>query len=91
MIITIIGTTSYKNKMLAHKRDLEGNGDTVLIPAFDDKPELDDLGVCQYNRELIEKADEVHMFWDQRSVGTIFDFGMVFALRKPFRQYYCRF
>jgi len=88
MRITIIGTTSYKSKMLAHKAELEEQGHTVFIPAFDDFAGLDDLGVCEYNRALIEQADEVHAFWDQRSVGTIFDFGMCFALRKPMRIIY---
>ena len=88
MIITIIGTTSYQDKMLKHKEKLESKGCTVLIPAFDSHPELDDLGVCEYNRSLIFKADEVHLFWDQRSSGTVFDFGMVFAMRKPFKIIY---
>ena len=88
MIITLIGTTSYQEKMLAHKNNLESGGHKVNIPAFDNKPDLDELGVCEYNRRLIEESDEVHMFWDQRSVGTVFDFGMVFALRKPFKIIY---
>ena len=82
MKVTIIGTTSYKDKMLVHKKQLEDAGIEVKIPAFDDHPDLDDYGVCKYNRELIECADEVHIFWDQRSLGTVFDFGMCFALRK---------
>ena len=35
-----------------------------------------------------EKADEVHVIWDGRSVGTVFDFGMAFALRKPIKIVY---
>ena len=88
MKITAIGTTAYKTKMLAWKRLREADGDTVSIPAFDDKPTLDDIGVCEYNRKLIEDADEVHLFWDQRSTGTIFDFGMCFALRKTVKIIY---
>ena len=79
MKIVIIGSTQYKDKFLQHKKNLEEQGHVVRIPAFDSHPELDDLGICYHNRELILWADEVHLIWDQRSTGTIFDFGMVFA------------
>ena len=83
MKITIIGTTAYQNKMLKHKKELNAQGYQVKIPAFDNMPDLDEIGVCTYNLDAIKWADEVHVFWDQRSIGTIFDFGMVFALKKP--------
>lgn len=88
MKITIIGSSQYKSKILDHKKILESQGHEVKIPAYDDHPELDSLGVCEYNRKLIEWADEIHIFWDQRSMGTIFDFGMAFALRKPVKVIY---
>ncbi len=89
MKIAIIGTTSYQDKMLKHKRFLEQfGGHQVRVPAFDNAPDLDALGVCEHNREMIEWADTVHLLWDQRSTGSIFDFGMVFALRKPFKIIY---
>jgi len=81
--ITIIGTHSYKDKMEQYKKIWEKSGHLVKMPAFDDHPNLDELGICEYNREAVEWADEVHLFWDQRSFGTIFDFGMVFMARKP--------
>jgi nucleoside 2-deoxyribosyltransferase len=88
MRIAIIGTTAYQKKMHNHARNIRGGGDTVCFPAFDNHPELDDLGVCEHNRDLIEWADEIHLFWDQRSMGTVFDFGMCFALRKPVKIIY---
>ena len=88
MKITIIGTTSYQGKMKRHKKLQMKQGHEVKIPAFDNHPELDDLGVCLHNLEKIKGADEVHMFWDQRSVGTVFDFGMCFALNKPLKIFY---
>ena len=88
MKITIIGSTSYQSKMKLHKERMKNKGHEVKIPAFDSRPDLDDLGVCIYNRSLIEWADEIHMFWDQRSIGTIFDFGMAFMLRKPLKIIY---
>jgi len=83
MKITLIGSTQYHEKFLSVKERLEAEGHEVRIPAFDHHKELDELGVCEYNRDLIEWADEIHMIWDQRSVGTIFDFGMCFMARKP--------
>jgi len=53
----------------------------VRIPKFDDY-ELDELQICRRNVDDIKWADEVHVFWDQRSIGTIFDFGAAFALGK---------
>lgn len=83
MKITIIGSTQYKQKFLDLKERLEKEGNEVCIPAFDDHPELDELGVCLFNREKIEWADRIHLIWDRRSTGTIFDFGMCFMARKP--------
>ena len=65
-----------------HRKKLEAEGHEVRIPAFDDHPDLDALGVCRYNREAIAWADRVDVIWDARSIGFIFDFGMVFALHK---------
>jgi hypothetical protein len=88
--VVIIGTTSYRDKMVAHSLMLHEQDESmeVKIPAFDSIMDLDDLGVCEYNRALIEWADEVHMIWDQRSIGTIGDFFMCFALHKPFKIVY---
>ena len=41
--------------------------------------------MCKHNRSLLEQADEIHVIWDQRSLFTIFDLGMAFALRKKLR------
>jgi len=83
MKVVIIGSTQYRNRFDSHASELRGQGHEVRIPAFDDHPDLDELGVCAFNREAIEWADRVDLIWDQRSTGTIFDFGMAFALRKP--------
>ena len=83
MKIAIIGSTQYMDKFIEHKKELEKNGDEVRIPALDNFKGMNEIEVCEYNRKNIEWADEVHLIWDNRSVGTIFDMGMVFALRKP--------
>ena len=87
MIITIIGSTGLRDKMFHHKCELEAEGHTVSMPVFDDF-KGDGLALCEHNRALIKHADEVHLFWDQRSTGTLFDYGMAFALRKPVKIIY---
>lgn len=41
------------------------------------------LDICQANRVAIERADEVWVYWKDGSQGSIFDFGMAFAMGKP--------
>ena len=88
MKILILGTTSYETKMTEHATKLINDGHAVRTPAFDHHPELDDLGVCEYNRGLIRWAEEIHVFWDQRSPGFVFDFGMLFYAQKPIKIIY---
>lgn len=87
MKITIIGSTQYLDKILKHKAELEKHGHEVSIPAFDDS-ELDELELCEHNRDLIKQSDRVDIIWDGRSPGTIFDFGQAFAFEKPVRVVY---
>jgi hypothetical protein len=82
MKVTIIGSLGYKDKMLAHKAELEKVGHEVKMPAFDDLKDASEMEICDYNRAAIEWANEVHIIWDARSIGTIFDLGMCFAMRK---------
>ena len=88
MNITIIGSTAYKERMIAYKWQLEKEFHTVRMPAFDDHMNLDEIGVCKYNLEAIKWADRVDIIWDARSTGFIFDFGMCFALDKPMKIIY---
>ncbi len=89
MKIAIIGSTAYFDKMKEHRIKLMLTDKTglleVRLPVLDQHHELDELGILTVNREMIELADEVHVLWDQRSLGTMFDFGMAFALRKPIK------
>ena len=88
MKIAIIGSTQNIEKFMKHKEELEAEGHEVKIPAFDLHKELDELQVCEYNRMLIRWADRIDIIWDQRSIGSIFDFGMVFMAEKPFHIVY---
>lgn len=88
MRIALIGSTQYMEKMQEHANELTVEGHTFEFPALDSVAELGPIEICKYNLEMIKSADEVHIFWDQRSMGTIFDFGMVFALRKKVKIVY---
>jgi len=83
MKIFIIGSTAYQGKMKDHQTKLETEGHIVVLPALDDYAGKNELGVCEFNRACIEQCDEIHVIWDGRSTGTIFDMGMAFMLRKP--------
>ena len=88
MKITLIGTHAYRNKITEYKSRLESEGHEVKIPAFDLHPEFNELQILEYNLGVIAWADRVDIFWDQRSFGTVFDFGMTFALGKPIKVVY---
>ena len=83
MKIALIGSTQYQTRFLRAKERLESQGHEVRLPAMDARPDLNELGIMENNRALIEWADEVHMIWDARSIMTIGDWCMAFALRKP--------
>jgi len=87
MKIAIIGSSQYIDNMFAYSRFLRPKGYEVKLPSFD-KDYYDEFEIAKKNREIIEWADEVHIFWDNRSPGTILDFGMCFALRKKIKIVY---
>lgn len=85
--IALIGSHEYRKMMEAYGFNLHWeHGHEVRLPAFDTMPELNELGILRHNIELIRWADEVHcFFYDNRSIGTVFDFGVTMALEKDFR------
>ena len=82
MKAVIIGSHRYKEKIEELKKELEKQYYKVKIPAFDYHPEFNELEICTYNKKLIKWADVIYIIWDRRSCGTVFDFGMAFALGK---------
>ncbi len=62
---------------------LEAQGHCVHWPARDTVQEDDTNGwqVCEENARAIIEADEVHVWWDPRSQGSVFDLGIAWALR----------
>jgi len=62
---------------------LENDGWTVHWPHRDtDQSDETGLRICRDNRVAIEEADAVHVVWDGKSQGSLFDLGMAFALDK---------
>lgn len=82
MEILIIGSTQYQERMEKHAKKMVAEGHVVVMPTFDSEVDCDELQVCERNLHAMQFADEVHIIWDCRSTGTIFDFGMAFALGK---------
>ena len=82
MKIAIIGSTQYSRKMTQYAESIQNNATEIRLPVFDHDKSTE-LEIFNANCENIKWADRVDIFWDQRSMGTIFDFGMAFALHKP--------
>lgn len=62
---------------------LEREGHQVYYPTRD-TPQQDPTGlqICQDNYNGIAQSDEVHIAWDGKSPGCLFDLGMTFAQQK---------
>jgi|WetSurMetagenome_2_1015567.scaffolds.fasta_scaffold01001_41 hypothetical protein len=83
--ILIIGSISYKNKLLEYKNRYESIEEyEVKIPILDDRDNCyAALDIIKKNIEMIKWADEIHMLWDGKSIGTIADWQTAVALGKP--------
>ena len=75
-----------KTEMVSYISDLEKVGSKVYYPARDtDQSDPTGYQICSDNFKGIENADEVHIFYDPKSAGSLFDLGMAFALGKPLK------
>jgi nucleoside 2-deoxyribosyltransferase len=73
-----------RKALLKYVESREREGISVHYPARDtDQDDPVGLDICRQNRDAIAAADEVHVLWDPKSAGSLFDFGMAFALDKP--------
>jgi len=69
-----------KNRISFYVTELEKQGKKVHWPPRDthqDDPH--GINICGENREAIYWADEVHIWFDIASQGSLFDVGMTFA------------
>lgn len=88
MKIFIIGSSQYQKKMVDYAVKMDSKGHEVILPALDDSIFKSTLEILQANKERMQGADEVHLFYDGKSHGSIFDFGMAVALDKPLKIIY---
>ena len=63
---------------------LESQGYKVHFPPRDtEQTDIVGLDICTANREAIRRATEIQIYWNAKSAGSKFDFGMVFMAEKP--------
>ena len=70
----------------AYVKNLEDQGIDVHYPPRDTN-QNDTIGfrICSQNKKAIIESDEVHIFYNPNSTGSLFDIGMAFAFEKPIR------
>lgn len=75
------------NKAREYVEKMESEGHIVHYPPRDTN-QVDDTGgwkICNQNMLAIKEADEVHVFYDARSQGILFDLGISFSLKKKIK------
>ncbi|MCD6398591.1 MAG: hypothetical protein J7L08_01605 [Candidatus Aenigmarchaeota archaeon] len=61
--------------------ELKEKGYEVYNPINDtDQNDPYGLKICLENRKAIANADEIHIYWNPKSTGSIFDLGIVFGM-----------
>lgn len=85
IICTVRGASEEYERMLwNYVSDLEMLGHTVHLPMRDTE-QADETGgyiICEENAAAISDADEVHISYNDASLGTHFDLGVAFILDK---------
>jgi nucleoside 2-deoxyribosyltransferase len=72
----------YRKKLESYVSELEENGHIVHLPHRDTDQTASGLNICSENANAIDRADEVHIFYNPKSQGSHFDMGVAFALHK---------
>jgi len=87
MICPVRNLTDKENEYLqGYIAEQEAKGHKVHYPPRDtDQDDPIGLNICLQNREAIQDADEVHIYWNPASSGSNFDFGMTFMVYKPIK------
>jgi len=74
---------NWKDGLTQYVKLLENQGHKVHFPIRDTKQnDRTGLNICQQNKNAIQQADEIHIAWDKKSTGCLFDLGIAFALNK---------
>lgn len=77
-------SNEWREGLLAYAHNLERQGHKVHLP-FRDTEQNDTTGfyICQDHAMKMMDADEVHIAYDGKSEGWLFDLGMAFIMNKP--------
>ena len=59
---------------------LEKVGHKVHFPLRDVEQNDDSVAICKKHRDAMYNCDEVHVIWDESSIGSHFDLGMAYML-----------
>lgn len=73
--------TKNQNAIKEYAAKLEAEGYEVYWPARDNpyqKIDKNGIFICEHNREKMFWADEIHIWYDKNSTGSVFDIGMFF-------------
>jgi hypothetical protein len=74
-------TEEQKQRINLYVAMLEIDGHKVCLP-YRDVPQTTPEGIVRKERAEISMCDEVHVFWDNDSVGSHVDLGMALGLNK---------
>ncbi len=76
----------WRDGLLTYAHSLEKQGHKVHLP-FRDTEQNDKTGfnICSDHAMKIMDADEIHIAYDGKSEGWLFDLGMTFVLNKPIK------
>lgn len=73
----------YKRQLEMYAELLEQEGHAVHLPHRDTNQKGTSTEICDQNRKAIADAECIHVFYSSDSLGTHFDLGVAWALRKP--------
>jgi len=79
--VFIVHSKQLLNEALKHEKELRVD---CYIPGRD-TPQTHGDQILPANLKAMKECEEVHVFWDGGSLGTVFDMGMAFALGKPIK------
>lgn len=85
IICPVRGITAEEDKfLLGYVSQLKSSGYNVHYPK-NDTNQHDSIGlnICSQNKEAIRNADEIHIYYNPTSTGSVFDVGMAFMADKP--------
>jgi len=84
LICPVRGVTLEESRQIGEFVSELENRSSVYWPSRDtDQDDLIGLRICSDNRAAMIDCDQVFVWWNSESKGSIFDLGMSFALRKP--------